>query len=269
MKRTVNRRSRSNFSRDLNAEGGKRAKLGGGVAGYLKEAATTLTLGEWHVIEIRESMDTPGEFFAWVMINNDKIQRVNFTAPRTLYIDCNTSQGKTAGYKNVSRDLPHAREQSHLYEVTMPEHRFQKNLNDPTSFNNHVIEGVYETKTPLVFSVLTQLGCVSQVQKYKRKEVEANKVYKLGDLERVSKPSNAYLSNQATQLKHIFLYQSSTGGSLTQEQEKEHQRILQQQKHGKRISKKLKQVSESEDWESSRVASRRVASRRVDLFQFV
>ena len=255
MKRREERRSRSSFARDLNSElanGGKKVKLGGGVAGYLKDAAQTLTHGEWHVIEIRESFDTPGEFFAWVMINNDKIQRVSFTVPRTIYIDCNRSQGRTAGYKNVKRDLPHAREATNLYEVTMPEHRFQKNLNDPRSFDNDVIEGVYETKMPLSFSVLTQLGCVSQVSRYRRKEVEASKAYALGDLERVSKPSNPYLSAQAAQLKQIYLFQSSTGGTLSQEQEKEQQKLLQQQKGGKKISKRLKALQDELTKQSGR-----------------
>ncbi|RYE95227.1 MAG: hypothetical protein EOO41_05865, partial [Methanobacteriota archaeon] len=66
----------------------------------------------------------------------------------------------------VQRRLPHDAESHYLYQVTLPERRYQRHmagalahaLDDPS------VAGVYETRTPLLLRALLTVGCVAQVQ---------------------------------------------------------------------------------------------------------
>jgi hypothetical protein len=91
------------------------------------------------------------------------------TIPRLLYINCvgrEASRGAEAmGGVPVRRDLPHSRPNINLFEVNISEQKFLRNektlglfLSDPQ------VEGVYGSKTPLLFRGVMQLGCMARVK---------------------------------------------------------------------------------------------------------
>ncbi len=115
------------------------------------------------------------------------------------------------GGTKVQRFLPHGRPCLALYEVHVPERKFIKNekvlnlfLADPS------VEGVYESKVPLDFRALVQLGCVARLTKESNAGSSGvQKVYKFTDLEKLNGQSSRYLMPDTAIYKRIFLYHSA------------------------------------------------------------
>jgi DNA polymerase epsilon subunit 1 len=131
---------------------------------------------EWHIVEIVPAVDVtewqpsgvtvraapPGEFTVWAMVDGT-MRALRVVVPRRFYVNSRVN--------DASNDTPtvrlhpprgHARHQ--LYEFSMPESGFIANQRSLFNFfASEVIEGVYETGTPLLTRALYELGSMAKV----------------------------------------------------------------------------------------------------------
>lgn len=140
-----------------------------GINDLVRSAARAAVHGSWQIVEIQET-DVPGSFVVWAFTSSSQLQRLYISIPRTLYANCHDTTSKSVqmitemGGKLVKKVLPHDRPTLNLYEIDIPEHKYIRDekavdfiLSDPR------VEGVYETKTPLLFRAVTKLGCMASV----------------------------------------------------------------------------------------------------------
>lgn len=142
-----------------------------GIDDLVRGAARAAVHGSWQVVEIQET-DVPGSFVVWAFTSPGQLQRLFIAIPRTLYINCHdnadTSQSVQIilrmGGKLVKKVLPHDRPMLNLYEVDVPESKFIRDEKDIEHIlSDPRVEGVYESKTPLLFRAITKLGCMASV----------------------------------------------------------------------------------------------------------
>jgi DNA polymerase epsilon subunit 1 len=195
--------------------------------GYVKEAALNLTQREWQIIELREmtSYDTgkkdskksSGEFVAWVMIGTDSLRKVQITVPRVVYIstrvEIRTDSQDILELKKVEKHLPHSKTAPFLYEVSMAEYVY-RNKNWAASLrplradqeDQVLMEEIYETGTPLMMRILTELGCVSKLTQSASRKQQNSKSHLLSELTRVDRPNEGLYLNCKLTYKRSFLY---------------------------------------------------------------
>jgi DNA polymerase epsilon subunit 1 len=105
----------------------------------------------------------------------------------------------------VAAELPRSKPRQNLFEFQVPEMEFRHSQKYISSlFTAAEVEGVYESRVPLNFRAVLQLGAVCQLSKVAKSQ-GSKEVYALADLEIMTK-GNTYL--QANSLKRIFLYHS-------------------------------------------------------------
>jgi DNA polymerase epsilon subunit 1 len=195
--------------------------------GFVKEAALNLTEKEWQIIEIREmtshesgnkkNAKSSGEFVAWVMVGTDSLQKIKITVPRTVYVSARKEISNVSSdimdFKKVDKHLPHSKSAAFLYEITMPEYVF-RNKNWTAGLKpvgslqegEALLEGIYETSTPLMVRALTELGCVSRLTPSASGQAKGQKSHLLTDLQRVDRPSEGIYLNDQLSYKRCFLY---------------------------------------------------------------
>jgi DNA polymerase epsilon subunit 1 len=192
---------------------------------FVHEANISLTQREWQIVELREmtALDTEkngmpptGSFVAWVFIGRDQLQKIQIEVPRTFYIataheaTCNLKD--TLVFRRVDKHLPHNKQVKFLYELTIPESVYRNTnwtaaiapKNGTTQESQLLLQGIYETGTPLMLRALSALGCISKVAGGTNKRKE--KYYNLMDLEGVDKPSEGLYLNSDISYKRCFLY---------------------------------------------------------------
>ena len=193
---------------------------------YVKEATLNLSQREWQIIELREmtSQDSgkkkfsSGEFIAWVMVGGDSLRKIQISVPRTVYVSTNRevycNSKSIFEFRKVDKHLPHSKNARFLYELTMSEFVY-RNANWTSSFvladknsneqQRELLQEIYETGTPLMTKLLTELGSISKlsVGDGTRKN---QKSYNLKDLKIVNKPSEGIYLNDNVSYRRSFLY---------------------------------------------------------------
>ncbi|XP_057456006.1 DNA polymerase epsilon catalytic subunit A-like [Lotus japonicus] len=134
------------------------------VSSYFKRHEVVLTRCHWQIIQLIHSPQI-GQFFAWVVVDGIML-KIPVSVPRVFYLNSRSPISDEFLGKRVNKTLPHGRQSNNLYEVTINEVQFREAskklealLADPD------VEGIYETKVPLEFNAIVQLGCVCKVDK--------------------------------------------------------------------------------------------------------
>ncbi|KAJ3212107.1 DNA polymerase epsilon catalytic subunit [Dinochytrium kinnereticum] len=138
-----------------------------GPRGSIASWANTLVPGQTvHILQIVET-EVAGEFLIWFLLNG-ALQSAKLEAKRTFFINCrkpfvpSIPLGSDITVEKTNKVLPRSQVSYHLYEVTMSEAVFRDQADDLAKmFTHHDIEGVYETKMPLLFKVLISVGSVA------------------------------------------------------------------------------------------------------------
>ena len=187
---------------------GKKRKVG--VEGFLKEAAQSLSHGEWQIVELRET-DTPGEFILFVMADKSSIQRIPLTVPRSIYVDLNANNGEDSLIRKSSKSklvkdwfLPHNQSSNKLYELTLSERRFLQQKDN--LLGSTEVDGIYGMEAPLILEALTKLGNASRISRHKRGMDNKNHGYSMADVEGIAKPNFTYLGDSVASFKRIFYF---------------------------------------------------------------
>ena len=193
--------------------------------GFIRDAANSLNESEWQILEIREmsSYDVQtsvnhagsGDFLLWAMVGASSLQKIVVTVSRVVYVStrqeitCNSNE--IIDFRKVDKHLPCGKNALFLYELTMLEHVFKSKkwieclhpINQSFKLED-VLETMYESETPLVTRLLSELGCIVKVNQSASRS--KTKKFFLSDLSRVDRPSGGEYLHSQLSFKRVFLY---------------------------------------------------------------
>ncbi|XP_042956181.1 DNA polymerase epsilon catalytic subunit A-like [Carya illinoinensis] len=174
-----------------------------GVSSYFRRHEIALTRCHWQVVQLVRSSEN-GQFFAWVVVEGF-MHKIPVTVPRVFYLNSKAPVTEEFLGRRVNKILPHGRHSYNLYEVTIDEDQFRKYskklaalLADPE------VEGIYETKVPLEFNAILQIGCVCKVEKTAKKR-NVQDGWSLSELHMKTTTECAYLEHS---ISFFYLYHS-------------------------------------------------------------
>ncbi|GMH11122.1 hypothetical protein Nepgr_012963 [Nepenthes gracilis] len=178
-----------------------------GVSSYFKQHELGLTRCHWEIIQLVPSSQ-PGQFFAWVVAGG-VLFKIPITVPRVFYLNSKAPITEEFPGRRVNKILPHGRHSYNLIEVIIDEEQFRDeskklaaHLADPE------VEGIYETKVPLEFNAVLQIGCVCKVDKAIKKR-NARDGWSLNELQMKTTTECCYLEPS---LSFFYLYHSISEG---------------------------------------------------------
>jgi DNA polymerase epsilon subunit 1 len=223
----ITRRERRVVSTSYDRGGNvKKQRKGISMEGFVREAALSLTEKEWQILEVREmsaydsltpgTQSGSGDFIVWVMVGTSSLQKIIVTVPRTIYISTrkeitNTSE-EILDFRKVDKHLPYSKSASFVYEVTMPENVYKSKKwidylkpVDSADATEDVFETLYESGTPLLTKILTELGSVARLNQ-SAVRAKNKKAYSLADLSRIDRPSEGEYLHRQLSYKRTFLY---------------------------------------------------------------
>eukprot|EP00268_Persea_americana_P026628 TRINITY_DN2608_c0_g1_i2.p1 TRINITY_DN2608_c0_g1~~TRINITY_DN2608_c0_g1_i2.p1 ORF type:complete len:2201 (+),score=389.42 TRINITY_DN2608_c0_g1_i2:181-6783(+) len=139
-------------------------KARNGVSSFFRRHELALTRSYWQIIQLIPSSQL-GHFFAWVVAEGIML-KVPINVPRVFYLNSKAPITEEFPGRRVNKILPHSRPTFNLIEVITDEYQFKAesrklaaHLADPE------VEGLYETKVPLEYNAILQIGCVCKVDR--------------------------------------------------------------------------------------------------------
>ncbi|KAM1255671.1 hypothetical protein ACFX1Q_029918 [Malus domestica] len=211
--------ARSAHHANIELLGGGRNKKGTqgkiGVNSYFRRHEEALTRCHWQILQLVPSSQGD-QFYAWVVIEGIML-KIPVTVPRVFYINSkapiekifNKISEEIPPVKDVKKALPHGRRIYNLYEATIDEGQFRTIrkrlaalLGDPE------VEGIYETKVPLEFNAIIQIGCVCKVDKTAKKR-NVQDGWSVSELHMKTTTECSYLDQS---ISFFYLYQSTSEG---------------------------------------------------------
>lgn len=200
----------------------KRSRKAVSMEGFVREAALSMSQKEWHIVEVRGASGfdalgnsaASGDFTVWAMVGASSLQKVNVSVARVVYIstrkEITNESDLIMDFRRVDKHLPHSRNASFVYELTMPEHvyRGRKWLLglrpvDGSINVSDILESLFESETPLVTRILAELGTVTRVNE---SSGVAKKMYELSELSRVDRPTEGEYLHNGLAYRRVFLY---------------------------------------------------------------
>lgn len=150
----------------------------------------------------------------WAITDSSNMFPIKLRVPRTLYINSKVESNDKDFKKVRDRILPRNRQTHLLYEWETSEDvyldRFH-NIKYDYLLNGN-IEGIYETKMPLQFKAVTEMGCIVRPRKNKipSHEQAQGRIYQMNELE-LKRPDEerAYLPSES--YDKIFMIHHSSG----------------------------------------------------------
>ncbi|KAK6638721.1 hypothetical protein RUM43_006988 [Polyplax serrata] len=194
------------------------------IGGFIKKAQQNILENTWQVIQYAKTNE-PGLYRVWAIIGKD-LHQIKVTVPRIFYVNQRTARNEDESnvvWKKVNRILPRSKPVYNLYEYSVPESVYQSHSQELlTSISSPDVEGIYETKVPLDFRLIVQLGCLisvdrAEINKRIRSGSKDADNFTLNQLNFVSiHPTSPYLKKSdagTLPFKTIFLYQHSSKNS--------------------------------------------------------
>eukprot|EP01134_Creolimax_fragrantissima_P001067 CFRG1067T1 len=194
--------------------GGTTSRAGKGLSGDLFKSTRIRSLRStnWHVLQLIPMPDLPGVFKMWCILH-DHMRSFTLTVPRVFYVNTR-NEDNSRKWPKVTRTLPRGRPCLHLYEFSQSEARYQRMFHDvklvAELMSHPDVEGVYETKVPLDYRALMELGCVVQLNQYSR-HANTDTDFDLSELE-VKRDRNIVQAQylQPGTFDHIYFYHCGT-----------------------------------------------------------
>ncbi|XP_020973386.1 DNA polymerase epsilon catalytic subunit A isoform X3 [Arachis ipaensis] len=177
------------------------------VSSYFRTNEVALKQYHWQIIQLLQSSQI-GQFFAWVVVDGIML-KIPVSVPRVFYLNSRSPVTEEFLGKSVKKTLPHGKQSYNLYEVSIDEVQFKEAskklaalLADPD------VEGIYETKVPLEFNAIVQLGCVCKVDK-SAKQRSLQDSWNLSELHMKTTTECSYLEQL---ISFFYLYHSISEG---------------------------------------------------------
>lgn len=222
------RKERRGMSTSVDRGGNtKKQRKAVSMEGFVREAALSIMEKEWQILEVREMSShdslTPGmlsgsgDFIVWVMVGSSSLQKVIVSVPRIVYVATRmeittNSEDDVLDIRKVDKHLPSRKSASFIYQVTMPEHVYKSKKwldllqpNDSPKTTDDVFETLYESGTPLLTRILTELGSVARLDPSVAR-AKTKKAYSLADLSRIERPTEGEYLHKEMSYRRVFLY---------------------------------------------------------------
>ena len=182
-----------------------------GVSSFIAGRARNVMQQSWQIIEICETQ-IPGQLKLWVYLPDGSMEQLLLNMDRTLYMNFRkpkTIRGADGSpLPALNRRLPFRRPTLNLYEVAFSEEEFQKKSDSiRQSLADPDVEGVYESKTPLVFRAVSEIGAVARYRGGSRSQSQLAPI-RLADVQMLNTVQCPYL--QTSQPKCMYLHVLST-----------------------------------------------------------
>ncbi|XP_034688144.1 DNA polymerase epsilon catalytic subunit A-like [Vitis riparia] len=185
----------------------KQAQGRTGVNSYFRRHELALTHSYWQIIQLAPSSQH-GQFFAWVIVEGVML-KIPITVPRVFYLNSKAPITEEFPGRRVNKTLPHGHHSYNLIEIIIDEDQFRgesrklaAHLADPE------VEGIYETKVPLEFNAVLQIGCVCKVDKTAKKR-NIQDGWSLSELHMKTTTECPYLEQS---ISFFYLYHSISEG---------------------------------------------------------
>ena len=125
------------------------------------------------IVQMLENPSMPGVVKLWVVFENN-MECINVNIRKKIYINSMKTNVSDV-FKPVKLTLPRNKPVMNLYEFDMEEKEFRDKFNN---FQDYIIdpsiEGVYETKVPLIFRAIQDYGCQIKYCNKTGKKISAN-----------------------------------------------------------------------------------------------
>ncbi|PIN09217.1 DNA-directed DNA polymerase [Handroanthus impetiginosus] len=178
-----------------------------GVSSYFQRHDLAITRCHWQIIQLVPSAQY-GQFFAWVVVEGTML-KIPIIVPRVFYLNSKAPVTEEFPGRRVNKILPHGHQSYNLIEVVIDEDQFRAeskklaaHLADPE------VEGIYETKIPLEFNAILQIGCVCKVDKSIKKR-NLQEGWNLSELHMKTTTECPYLEHS---ISFFYLYHSISDG---------------------------------------------------------
>eukprot|EP01084_Bolivina_argentea_P229778 387734_1 len=201
----------------------------------LQQRLDELYNNPWQIVEII-CLDSFGKFILWIYVNN-RLRKVKLNVKREFYINVSKIDDfpklQSSG-KLVCRILPRMRPCLDLIQMQLKADEYEKQKQDISTFLTHpLVEGVYETNVPLLFRIISDLGCCTMVSSStKMHNSHSTLGFDLKELEFKSTAQQNYLQESKfnmlqldkmntneritrESIKYIYFYHSTTNNSNT------------------------------------------------------
>ncbi|KAL3113616.1 hypothetical protein niasHT_010645 [Heterodera trifolii] len=141
----------------------------------------------WHILQIAESR-VAGKFTLFALVDG-ALRKVSLNVPRTIYVDDieprHTSVGRLA-----HKILPRQRPCAYLYEFNIDEQLFAARMTDlNTELCLWRINGVYETRAPLLFNALAHVGVRCHVDRAMAQGISTSADLPIDAITRIERPA--------------------------------------------------------------------------------
>ncbi|KAH7542023.1 hypothetical protein FEM48_Zijuj02G0029500 [Ziziphus jujuba var. spinosa] len=177
-----------------------------GVNSYFRGHEAALTCCHWQIIQFVPTSQS-GQFFAWVVVEGIML-KIPLTVPRVFYLNSKAPLEEKFPGKSANKILPHGRQAYNLYEAIIDEGQFRAESKSLTALlADPEVEGIYETKVPLEFNAIVQIGCVCKVEKTAKKR-SIQDSWGLKELQMKTTTECSYLE----QSSFFYLYHSISEG---------------------------------------------------------
>ncbi|XP_043195220.1 DNA polymerase epsilon catalytic subunit A-like [Amphibalanus amphitrite] len=191
------------------AGGGPRATT---LGGFLRRAQRTVLDTPWQLIQVVPT-GTAGLYRLWCLVGGD-LHLIKLVVPRIFYVNQRTAKPSSEGelWRRCVKTLPRSHPVYHLYEYAVPEDVYREHSNElMANLSAPDIEGIYETQLPALFRIVSQLGCVVQVDPRFHRQLSAAETdtFELNHL--MFTPVNQYRYLESGSCRHLFLYQYRSG----------------------------------------------------------
>jgi DNA polymerase epsilon subunit 1 len=179
-----------------------------GMTSFIAGRARNVMQQSWQIIEICETQ-IPGQLRLWVYLQDGSMEQLLLNMDRTLFMNFRKPKiirgSDGLPLPALNRRLPFRRPTLSLYEVTFSEEEFQRksetlrqSLADPD------VEGVYESKTPLVFRAVSEIGAVARYRAGSSRSQSQLTPIRLADVQMLNTVQCPYL--QSSQPKCMYLH---------------------------------------------------------------
>ncbi|KAF3455292.1 hypothetical protein FNV43_RR05740 [Rhamnella rubrinervis] len=178
-----------------------------GVSSYFKRHEVALTCCHWQIVQLVPTSQS-GQFFAWVVVEGIML-KIPLTVPRVFYLNSKAPLEEKFPGRRSNKTLPHGRRADNLFEVVIDEGQFRSESKNLTALlADPEVEGIYETKVPLEFNAIIQIGCVCKVDKTAKKR-NIQDCWGLSELQMKTTTECSYLEQA---FSYFYLYHSISEG---------------------------------------------------------
>lgn len=184
------------------------------MSNFMKNMDNVILASTWNIVQIEET-PAPGIMKLWVTTADGAMFDIKLRIPRVIYINSKVQSDDKTFKKVTNKILPRNRQTYHLYEWQTPEEDFLDRFNSIT-YNyllNSNIEGIYETKMPLKFRAIYELGCLVRPRKSSVPVGESarGRVYNVNELEATNSMQSQAPYLQSGTFRQIKLFHRVSG----------------------------------------------------------